>query len=68
MLVTGGRLALWGPLVGAVFLTPLPEFLRGAVEYQHIIYGVILIAVLRFLPQGLVGFPAQFARLRRAKP
>lgn len=64
MLVTGGRLALWGPLVGAVFLTPLPEFLRGAVEYQHIIYGVILIAVLRFLPQGLAGLPGQFARLR----
>ncbi|WP_274424946.1 branched-chain amino acid ABC transporter permease [Chelativorans sp. YIM 93263] len=65
MLVTGGRLALWGPLVGAVFLTPLPEFLRGAVEYQHIIYGVILIAVLRFLPQGLAGLPEQIARLRR---
>ncbi|MDT0683331.1 branched-chain amino acid ABC transporter permease [Roseicyclus sp. F158] len=62
MLVTGGRLALWGPLVGALFLTPLPEFLRGAVEYQHIIYGVILIAVLRFLPQGLAGLPAQLSR------
>lgn len=62
MLVTGGRLALWGPLVGALFLTPLPEFLRGAVEYQHIIYGVILIAVLRFLPQGLAGLPAQLTR------
>ena len=62
MLVTGGRLALWGPLVGALFLTPLPEFLRSAVEYQHIIYGVVLIAVLRFLPQGLAGLPAQLSR------
>ena len=62
MLVTGGRLALWGPLIGALFLTPLPEFLRGAVEYQHIIYGIILIAVLRFLPQGLAGLPAQLSR------
>ena len=64
ILVTGGRLALWGPLVGALFLTPLPEFLRGAVEYQHIIYGVILIAVLRFLPQGLAGLPDQISRFK----
>lgn len=62
MLVTGGRLALWGPLVGALFLTPLPEFLRGAVEYQHVIYGVVLIAVLRFLPRGLAGLPRQLSR------
>ncbi|WP_245304104.1 branched-chain amino acid ABC transporter permease [Hoeflea olei] len=64
ILVTGGRLALWGPLVGAIFLTPLPEFLRGALEYQHIIYGVILIAVLRFLPQGLAGLSGQLTRLK----
>ncbi|MEX1233518.1 MAG: branched-chain amino acid ABC transporter permease [Roseovarius sp.] len=64
MLVTGGRLALWGPLVGALFLTPLPEFLRGAVEYQHIIYGAVLIAVLRFLPQGVAELPAQLARAK----
>ena len=62
MLVTGGRLALWGPLVGALFLTPLPEFLRGAVEYQHVIYGFVLIAVLRFLPRGLAGLPRQLSR------
>lgn len=57
ILVTGGRLALAGPLVGAIFLTPLPEFLRSAQEYQHIIYGVVLIIVLRFLPEGLAGLP-----------
>lgn len=68
MLVAGGRLALWGPLVGALFLTPLPEFLRGAVEYQHIIYGVVLIAVLRFLPQGLAALPAQLARAKGGRP
>ena len=63
ILVVGGRLALWGALVGAVFLTPLPEFLRGAVEYQHIIYGVLLILVLQFLPQGLVTLPARLMRV-----
>jgi branched-chain amino acid transport system permease protein len=56
-LVVGGRLAFWGPVVGAIFLTPLPELLRGALEYQHVVYGVALIAVLQFLPGGLVSLP-----------
>jgi len=59
MLVVGGRLAFWGPVVGAIFLTPLPELLRGALEYQHVLYGVALIAVLQFLPGGLVSLPSR---------
>lgn len=54
MLVIGGRKSVWGPLVGAVILTPLPEFFRGAVQTQHIFYGAALILILRFLPGGLV--------------
>ncbi len=54
MLVVGGRTSLIGAVLGALFLTPLPEFLRGFVGAQHIIYGVILLAVLLFLPNGLV--------------
>ncbi len=65
MLVVGGRLALWGPVVGAIFLTPLPEFLRGAVEFQHVLYGLALILILQFLPGGLVSLPTVLARLGR---
>ncbi|WP_413205791.1 branched-chain amino acid ABC transporter permease [Rhodospirillum sp. A1_3_36] len=65
MLVVGGRLALWGPVVGAMFLTPLPEFLRGAVEFQHVLYGLALILILQFLPGGLVSLPSVLARLGR---
>ena len=64
MLVVGGRLALFGALLGALFLTPLPEFLRGIEQYQHIAYGVILIVVLRFLPRGLMSLSD---RLRTGK-
>lgn len=39
MLVIGGRNSSWGPLVGAIVLTPLPELFRGAVQTQHIFYG-----------------------------
>lgn len=55
MMVVGGRRYLLGGLVGAVVMTPLPELFRGAVESQDILYGVALILMLRFLPQGLAG-------------
>lgn len=68
LLVAGGRLLLAGPLVGAIFLVPLPEFLRGAQEYQHIIYGVVLIVVLRFLPDGLTALPRRLTGTGRTQP
>lgn len=55
MLVVGGRKSLAGPIVGALFLTPLPELLRATVALQHILFGFILILALRFLPEGLAG-------------
>lgn len=53
MNVVGGMGSLAGPIVGAFFLTPLPEFLRGFVDYQYIIYGLIIIFVMRFAPGGM---------------
>ena len=53
MMVVGGRKFLCGGLVGALIMTPLPEFFRGAVQTQDIFYGVALILMLRFMPQGL---------------
>ena len=55
MLVIGGRGSLLGPVLGALFLTPLPELLRGTLALQHILYGAALILVLRFLPSGIGG-------------
>lgn len=57
MLVIGGRGSLWGPAVGAIVLTTLPEVFRGALQTQHIFYGIALILILRFLPGGLAGVP-----------
>lgn len=65
MLVIGGRQSVWGPLIGAAILTPLPELLRGAVQTQHIVYGAALILILRFLPGGLASLPARFGRPRK---
>jgi len=63
MLVIGGRNSVWGPLVGAIVLTPLPELFRGAVQTQHIFYGAALILILRFLPGGLSSLPGVLRKL-----
>jgi len=53
--VIGGVGTLLGPILGAIFLTYLPEFLRAARDYEMMIYAFILILVLKFMPEGLYG-------------
>lgn len=67
MLVIGGRRTFWGPLIGALILTPLPELFRGAVQTQHIFYGAALILILRFLPGGLGSLANPFNRLKKGR-
>jgi len=53
--VVGGMGGIIGPIIGSIFLVPLPEFLRGFIEYQRVLYGIILIVTLWFMPQGMLG-------------
>ncbi|MBI9076084.1 MAG: branched-chain amino acid ABC transporter permease [Desulfatibacillum sp.] len=53
MVVIGGMASIWGALLGATFLTLLPEHLSVFADYEMIIYGGILMGVMIFLPQGL---------------
>ena len=51
--LSASRLA--GAVVGAAILIPLPELLRDLQQYQRLIYGLTLILLLLFMPQGLAG-------------
>lgn len=55
MVVVGGIGTLAGPLIGAVFLTYIPEFLSFANHFRPILMGVVLILVTLFAPKGLLG-------------
>lgn len=55
MVIVGGMGNLLGAVVGAVTLTVLPELLRGLADYRYIFYGLALLSVIRFRPQGLLG-------------
>ena len=60
MNVIGGMNTLIGPLIGAFFLVLVPELLRGYVQLQHVIFGIVLIVVMAFMPGGMAG-PARDA-------
>ena len=54
--VLGGMGNVFGPVVGALFLTTLPEIVRFPnFDPRDVISGAILILVIVFRPQGIVG-------------
>jgi len=62
IVIIGGAGSLWGPVIGAVILVSLPEFLRFiglpssvAANIRQILYGGLLVAFMMWRPQGLVG-------------
>jgi branched-chain amino acid transport system permease protein len=69
MVVFGGIGTRWGPLVGAVILGVLPEISRPVMEYRTFLYGLLLMFMMRFQPEGLLGFDSFLMRgIRRIIP
>jgi branched-chain amino acid transport system ATP-binding protein/branched-chain amino acid transport system permease protein len=54
--ILGGINTLVGAAIGGAMLTALPELLRGAAEYKDFLTGFLLLLLLIFLPNGIVGF------------
>jgi branched-chain amino acid transport system permease protein len=55
MVILGGLGNVAGGVLGAVVLVSLPELFRAAAEYRILIYGIALLLLIRFRPQGLLG-------------
>lgn len=53
MVVVGGIGNSWGPVVGGLILTVLPEYLRAHEGLEVLLYGIILAGVMMFMPKGL---------------
>lgn len=54
MVVVGGMGDLWGPILGTVILTIIPEVLRAFKDFDILIYGLILMLIIIFMPQGII--------------
>jgi len=55
MVVFGGIGTRWGPLIGAIILGVMPEVSRPIMEYRTLVYGILLMIMMRFQPGGLLG-------------
>ena len=55
MLLLGGMGNFVGPLIGATLITFVKEYLQAYGSYQMLIYGAIIIIVVLFAPDGIVG-------------
>lgn len=64
-LVLGGRRSPLGPLVGAAILIVLPELSRGFADFRMMVYGVLLVVVITFMPKGVVDTLISVFRLTR---
>ncbi|ROO29337.1 branched-chain amino acid ABC transporter permease [Salinisphaera orenii] len=54
MVVLGGMASTFGAIVGALVLTLLPQLLTGFDELEMVVFGAVLMAVIIFMPRGLV--------------
>jgi branched-chain amino acid transport system permease protein len=73
--VVGGAQVFWGPVLGAAFLTLLPEVLREVAPLVGIepgplrlmVNGLVLLAVILFLPNGMVSLPQRLRGWREVR-
>ena len=65
--VIGGAQSVWGPVVGTLVLAVTSELLRELHHYEILVYGLVLMAVMLLLPDGLVSLPGRLSRRRAAR-
>ena len=61
MVVIGGLGTIGGSIVGAAFYVIVPELLRGFKDAPGLVFGLLLVAVMVFMPQGLWGMARRIA-------
>jgi len=59
IVILGGMGTIRGMFLGAAILIALPEVSRFLMVYRFVLYGVILVVMMRFRPQGILGWKSQ---------
>lgn len=63
ILLFGGLGSAWGPVCGAAFVVWAPEQLRFIGNSQDLVFGILLIVIMIFVPDGLVGIAQRVKQL-----
>lgn len=64
-LLVGGVGTLLGPLLGTALMYGLTQLLKDLQDYQYIVFGPLLVLLVMFMPQGLVGLWEKVRARRR---
>ena len=65
--VVGGLASIGGPLIGAIFLTTIGETFRDRFQVGHLIFfGLFMMIVIRYMPEGIWGRLYRLAARRRS--
>ncbi len=54
IIIIGGMGSIPGVVLGAIVIIGLPELFREFAEYRFLLYGIALILVVRWRPEGLM--------------
>ena len=54
--IFGGIVTIYGAIAGVFILYPTLEILRAAAQYRMLIFALIVLIVLRFMPEGITTF------------
>jgi len=66
MALLGGWLTFLGPLLGAAIIVSLRTFVSGFTDYWTLILGILLVLVILFLPEGILGYVLELWKTRPA--
>jgi len=61
-MIVGGVGAFLGPVLGSAVLTLLTELIRATGPLQSVVYGILLVIVMIFLPGGLISIGSLFGK------
>lgn len=65
IMVVGGSGRLWGPIVGTLVFFLVPELLGALQSWRMLVYGMLLILLMLFAPEGVVGGLERLLKRRR---
>lgn len=65
MVVVGGIGRIWGGVIGAVLITLIHDRLREYYQYEYIIFGLIIVFTVSYMPKGIDGLLHRLISVRR---
>jgi ABC-type branched-subunit amino acid transport system permease subunit len=56
VLIGGGLTNFFGPILGAAIFIALRDIISSITEHWYIFYGLLIVFIIIFLPEGILGY------------